>query len=137
MPDLWFGLIVGALAAAAIAAPLFGPWRFRVRLLATAPMTDPFTGLGLTPRPDMRVVRLLALESRDGDVEITVEETDTHRSSHISLVRAGCAPGAVAKLDAWLALGTPLLLMTDLGHIHVFGPDGAINDLSRIGAKVR
>jgi hypothetical protein len=137
MPNLWIGVILGAIVAAAIAAPLFAPWRFRVRLLANAPMTDPFTGLGLAPRPDMRVVRLLALESHNGDVEIAVEEIDTHRASHISLVRAGCVPAVVAKLDAWMVLGTALLMMTDDGHIHMFGPDGAVNNLSRTGAKVR
>jgi hypothetical protein len=85
----------------------------------------------------MRVVRLLALDSHDGDVEITLEEIDTPRASHTSLVRAGCVPAVVAKLDAWMALDTPLLMMTDRGHLHVYGPDGAVNNLSRAGERVR
>jgi hypothetical protein len=137
MQHFWLGCALGALLAVTIAAPLLAPWRIRVRYLATAPMTDPWTGLGLAPRLDMRVVRLSALECREGDVEITVEELDTDRTSHFTLARAGCAPAAVAKLDGWMALRTPLLMITDHGHVCVSGPDGAVTNLSLTREKVR
>lgn len=124
------GCALGALIIFAIAVPLLAPWTIRVRFLATASMTDPWTGLGLTPRPDMRVVRLSTVASHDGAVEISIEDTDTQRATRATLVRAACAPGAVAKLDGWMALRTPLLMMVDQGHVHLYGPDGVVTNLS-------
>jgi hypothetical protein len=137
MLHFWLGCALGALIVVTVAAPLIAPWRIRVRYLATAPTTDPWTGLGLAPRPDMRVVRLSTLECHDATVEISIEEIDTHRAAHFELVRAACAPLAVAKLDAWMALGTPLLMMTEHAHVHIYGPDGAVTNLSLSREKVR
>ena len=133
---LW-GCALGGFVVVAIAVPLVAPWRIRVRYLATAPTMDPWTGLGLTPRPDMRVVRLAALESRDGTVEISIEEVDTHRAVRVTLVRTACAPAVLAKLDGWMALRTPLLMMADDGHFHMYGPDGVVTNLSLVREKVR
>jgi hypothetical protein len=103
----------------------------------TAPTTDPWLGLGLTPQLEMRAVQLAAFESHDGDVELVAEEVDTDRATRITLVRAGCTPAAVAKLDGWMALRTPLLMMTEHGFVHMYGPDGAVTNLSLAGEKVR
>lgn len=130
MLHFWLGCALGALIVITVAAPLVAPWRIRVRYLSTAPMTDPWTGLGLTPRPDMRVVRLSTLECHDATVEISIEEIDTHRAARVNLVRAACAPAAVAKLDGWMTLGTPLLMLAEHGHVHIYGPDGAVTNLT-------
>lgn len=137
MQHFVLGCAIGALIAAAVAAPLFAPWSFRVRYLVAAPTTDPWHGLGLTPRLEMRAVRLSAFECHDGDVELVADEVDTDRTTRITLVRQGCTPALVAKLDAWMALRTPLLMITDHGHVHVYGPDGAVTNLSLAGEKVR
>lgn len=137
MQHFLLGCALGALIAVAIVAPLVAPWPIRMRYLATAPMTDPWSGLALAPGLEMRAVRLSTLECREGDVEISVEEIDTDRTCRVTLERAACAPAAVAKLDGWLALGAPLLMMTDHGQVHVYGPDGAVTNLSQLGEKVQ
>jgi hypothetical protein len=136
MQHFVLGCAIGGLIAAAILAPLLAPWPIRLRYLVNAPMTDPWTGLGLAPRLDMHAVVLSAIECHEGDVEISIDETGTRRTSRITLTRAGCPPVALAKLDGWLAMRTPLLMVKEHGHIYVQGPDGAVTNLTPVGERV-
>ena len=137
MTHFLIGCALGALVAACVGAPFLLPWSLRVRYLVTAPMTDPLFGLGLSPSLDMRAVTLAASGNNQGDIDCAVEEIDGDRASSVKLVHAGCVPGAVAKLDAWTAQRTPLLMIMDHGHAHMYGPDGAVTDLSFTGEKIR
>jgi hypothetical protein len=136
MPLFVLGGALGALIAAAIAALFFAPWPIRVRYLVNAPTTDPWTGLGLAPRLDMHEVHISALESHEGVVEISVDEIATHCTTRITLTRAGCPPAALAKLDGWMTMRTPLLVIKEHGHVHLYGPDGAVTKLAPVGEKV-
>jgi len=131
------GCVLGALVALCIGAPLFLPWPLRVRYLVVAPMTDPWTGLGLAPRLDMRAVKLSAIDSDHGDVELTVDEIDAGHRSCITLASSACDPSALAKLDAWMAMHTTLLMIVEHGHAHVYGPDGAVTNRSLASEKIR
>jgi hypothetical protein len=137
MPTFVIGCALGALVAASIGSPFLLPWSLRVRYLAVAPMTDPWTGLGLAPRLDLRPVRLSAVESEHGDVELVFEEIGTGHQSRIALARSACAPSALAKLDGWMALRTTLLMVMDHGHAHVYGPDGAVTNLTLASERIR
>jgi len=129
--------VFGALVAACIAAPFVLPWPTRVRYLAAASMTDPWTGLGFAPRLDMRPVRLCAVESDYGDVELALDEIDTGHRSRVIYARAASVPSVLARLDGWMALRATLLMIVDHGHAHLYGPDGAVTNLSLAGEKIR
>ncbi|MGO9873092.1 MAG: hypothetical protein ACLPVY_04760 [Acidimicrobiia bacterium] len=135
MPQFLFGCSVGALIAACASAPFLVPWPLRVRYLVTAPMTDPWFGLGPVPLLDMRAVLLCSVEREGRDVELVFAEIDTGHNVGITL-RSAYLPGAVAQLDGWMARRTPLLLIND-GHAHVYGPDGAVTDLTFAREKIR
>ena len=130
------GCAIGALIAAVVAVPLVAPWPVRLRYLLTTPATDPFHWLAPVPRLEMRAVRLTEFDCHDGDVDLIADEVDTDRTTRITLEHRGCTPAAVAKLDGWMTLGTPLLMMTDQGKVHLYGPDGAVTNLDRVGEKV-
>ena len=76
-------------------------------------------------------------DCHDGDVDLIADEVDTDRTTRITLEHRGCTPAAVAKLDGWMALGTPLLMMTDQGKVHLYGPDGAVTNLDPSGREGR
>ena len=138
MGTFLIGCALGAFVAACIGAPFLLPWPLRVRYLVTAPMTDPWTGLGPGPRLDMRAVRLCAVESDHGEVELTFDEIDTGHRPRITLASQECAPAALAKFDGWMVLRTTLLMIVDHGYAHVYGPDGAVTTLSLVaGEKIR
>ena len=130
------GCAIGASIAAVVAVPLVAPWPVRLRYLLTAPATDPFHWLAPTPRLEMRAVRLTEFDCHDGDVDLIADEVDADRATRITLEHRGCTPAAVAKLDGWMTLETPLLMMTEHGKVHLYGPDGAVTNLDRVGEKV-
>jgi hypothetical protein len=136
MQHFLIGCTLGAAIAAAIAAPLFGPWPFRVRYLANAQTVDPLLGLGPTPRLDLRMVTVTSVALTDGRVAVEIAETGSRRETGLSLSRT--APVAtVAKLEGWSTLHTPLLeIVDDDGAVHLFGPDGAVIDLIAVKEKV-
>jgi len=84
----------------------------------------------------MRAVRLCSVERKDCDVELVFAEIDTGHNVGITL-RSVYVPGAVAQLDGWMALRTPLLLIMDDGHAYVYGPDGAVTDLTFARERIR
>jgi hypothetical protein len=139
MSHFLIGFAIGGAIAACIAVPLVAPWSFRVRYLATAQAFDPWHGLdlGLTPRLDMRAVKLVSVEAKHGGVELAVEDLDGDRASRRTLARTSCPPHAVAELDGWMALRTPLLLMVDGELVHVYGPESAVTNLSFVKERVR
>jgi len=128
---------VCGLVAASISAPFLLPWSLRVRYLVNAPWTDPFLGLGPAPRLEMRAVTLSALEIHHGDIEVAFDEIGGRRMSVIRFDRSGCAPWVVATLDGWMALRTPLLMMTDRGQVHIYGPRDAVTELTIAGVESR
>jgi hypothetical protein len=85
----------------------------------------------------MRAVRLCAVESDHGDVELAFDEIDTGRRSRVTLVVPECASSALAKFDGWMVLRTTLLMIVDHGHANVYGPDGAVTTLSLVGERIR
>jgi hypothetical protein len=131
------GCAIGALIVACLGAPFVLPWPVRVRYLVTTPMSDPWTGLGPVPRLNMRAVRLCAVESRRGDVGLAFDEIDAGENARITVEHSTCGPSALATLDGWMALRTTLLMITDHGHAHVYGPDGAVTNLSLARQRTR
>ena len=138
MEHFLIGCVLGAAIVAAIGVPLLAPWPFRVRYLANATTIDPLLGLGPTTRLEMRAVTPVAVDVFAGGVELVAEEVGTREPRRVSLTRVHCAPAVVAELDGWAATRTPLLMIVDDDDaVHLYGPDGAVTNLSRAGAKVR
>jgi hypothetical protein len=131
------GCSIGVLAAACIGAPFLLPWSLRVRYLAAAPMTDPVLGLAPGLRVEMRAVRLSAVECHRGELELVVHDLADPSTGRVTLAASTYTPGALAKLDAWLALRTPLLMLIDPEGVAVHGPDGALNNLRLLRARAR
>jgi hypothetical protein len=99
-------------------------------------MTDPWFGLGPVPLLDMRAVQPCSVERKDCDVELVFAAIDTNHNACITF-RSAYVPGVVAQLDGWMALRTPLLLITDEGHAHVHGPDRAVTDFTSAQERIR
>jgi len=137
MSTFALGCALGALIAACIGAPFLLPWPMRVRYLVAAPMTDPWTGLGLAPRLDTRAVKLRAIERHNGDLEFALDDLDSGQNSRITITRSAYVPSVLAKLDRWSALGTTLLMIMEHDHTHLYGPDGAVTYLSLAREKIR
>ncbi len=139
MTHFLIGCALGGAVAACIGAPLIAPWPVRVRYLAVAQTLDPWLGLdlGMTPRLDMRAVELVSVEADLGRVELVVQDLDGDRGYRRTLAGTACAPATVAELDGWMALRTPLLMIVDQGLAHVYGPDGAVTNLSFVKESVR
>lgn len=137
MSTFVIGCALGALIAACISAPFLLPWPMRVHYLVAAPMTDPWTGLGLAPRLDMRAVKLRAVESHHGDLELALDDLDTGQSSRVTIANSACVPSVVSKLDGWMALRTTLLMIMDHGDAHLYGPDGAVTNLNLAREKIQ
>jgi hypothetical protein len=139
MSHFLIGCAIGGAIVACIGGPLIAPWSVRVRYLAAAPAFDPWLGadLGLTPRLDMRAVKLVNVEADHGGVELAVEDIDGDHGSRRTLARTSCPPHAVAELDGWMALRTPLLMIVDRELVHVYGPESAVTNLSFVKERVR
>jgi hypothetical protein len=139
MSNFLIGSALGALVVLCIALPFVGPWPLRVRFLATAPLVDPWLGLAVAPRFQMRMVTLEAVEARDGHVELTVDEPARGRDAQPAVfAREGCSPALVAQLEGWSAVHTSLLLaIEEDGHVHLYGPRASVTDLVPTGSAVR
>jgi hypothetical protein len=135
MWQLVIGCSAGALVAASISAPFLLPWSLRVWYLVDAPWTDPFLGLQPAPRLEMRAVKLSGVEIHHSDVEIALGEMGTVRTSVVRFAGAAAVPSVVAKIDGWIARRTPLLMMTDAGQVHIYGPDDAVTELTIAGER--
>ena len=139
MSHFLIGFAIGGAIVACIGVPLIAPWSIRVRYLAAAPAFDPWFGLdlGMTPRLDIRPVKLVSVESNHGGVDLAVEDLDGDPRSRRTLARTSCPTHAVAELDGWMALRTPLLMIVDRELVHVYGPDRAVTNLSFVKERVR
>ncbi|HEY5172745.1 MAG TPA: hypothetical protein VIK54_13540 [Acidimicrobiia bacterium] len=133
------GCALGATVVICIGVPFLAPWPIRLRYLLTAQVADPVLGLGPTSRLSMWEVTLTVVEANRGHLDLVVDETGNGRSARrIALIRDGCVPSEVAKLDGWLATRTPLLMIVDEdGDTHLNGPDGVVAHLDRVGEKIR
>ena len=138
MSHFLIGCAIGAAIAACVGVPLIAPWPVRVRYLAAAQAFDPWHGLdlGLTPRLDMRAVRLVSVVSGHGGVELAVEDLDGDHGTRRTLARTSCPPRAIAELDGWMAERTPLLMIVDRELVHVYGSDSAVTNLSFVKERV-
>ena len=139
MSHFLIGFAIGSAIAACIGLPLIAPWSMRVRYLAAAPVFDPWHGLdlGLTPRLDMRAVKLVSVEANNGGVELAVEDLNGDHASRRTLARTSCPPRAVAELDGWMTLGTPLLMIVDKELVDMYGPESGVTNLSFVKERVR
>ena len=138
MSNFLIGSALGGLVVVCVALPFVGPWSIRVRYLATAPLVDPWLGLG-APRFQMLMVTLVGVEAHDGRVALTVDEPARGRDAPPAMfTRAACSPRVVAELDGWSALRTPLLMVIDEeGRTHLHGPRTSVSDLVPTGSVVR
>ena len=134
MDNFLFGCMIGIAAALCIAAPFLLPWHTRVRYLVSVPAIDPRLGTGPLPRHELREVRVAAVETCRGQLELAVEEVGAgHNHRRTALVRDACEPAVIARLDGWAVLDTPLLLIVDdERRAHVYGPDGAVTNLALV-----
>ena len=138
MSNFVIGSTLGALVVLCIALPFVGPWSIRVRYLATAPLVDPWLGLGAAPRFQMRMVFLAGVVARDGRVELTVDERARGRDAQPEVFTRECSPAVVAQLDGWSAVHTPLLMVIEEdGRVHLYGPRSSVTDLIPAAAGVR
>ena len=105
------------------------PWPMRVRLPRCGSDDRPVDRARARAPPRHASGEVGAVESDQGDVELTVDEIDTgRRARRITLASQECAPSTLAKFDGWMALRTTLLMIVDHGYAHVYGPDGAVTD---------
>jgi hypothetical protein len=100
-----------------------------------AQMSDPLLGLGAPPGVAMRGMQLVAVSADGGHVVVVVDEIDAGEvPRRATLTRDGCPSSAVARLDGWEALHTPLLVIADEGdRVHVYGPDGGVTGFTLVG----
>jgi hypothetical protein len=93
-------------------------------------MTDPLTGLGAPPGLEIRGMRMVAVNADRGRVEVVVDEIGPGEvPRRATLTREDCPAAAVAQLDGWESLHTPLLVIADEdAQVHMYGPDGAVTD---------
>ena len=82
------------------------------------------------------MVRLSEVECHAGALQIFVRGLADERAADVTLTASACVPGTLAKLDGWLALRTPLLMVIDQGDADVYGPDGELKAL-RVEIQVR
>ena len=137
MSHFLLGCALGAAIAASVGVPLFAPWPFRVRYLATAQTIDPLLGFGPTPRLATRAVTVVSVEAVDGHVQLELADLGSGRDTRrTTLSRRACTPAVVAELDGWATLREPLLMIIDEDRsVHLYGPKGAVTDLLAVAKE--
>jgi hypothetical protein len=128
MLPLLLGVLCGAVVTLVLAGPLFASWPTRVRWLVHAQVPDPMLGLPAPAHTLLSEARVVDLETRDHSVEVSVVELPAGRPR--VLVAEGAAPGLVARLEGWLAVREPLLLIIDgTDRADLAGPDTTFTGL--------
>ena len=128
MGALAFGVLVGAIVALAVSAPLFASWPTRLRYLLVAQTMDPFGGLPLWRGAVMCEVAVVEVSLHRDWVEVTLAEgRGGSQTRQRRLIVHSTAPGLVAHLEGWCAIRLPLLLTCDeCGEAQLAGPGATL-----------
>ena len=128
MGALAFGVLVGAIVALAVCAPLFASWPTRLRCLLVAQTMDPFGGLPLGWGTVMCEVTVVEVNLKRDWVEVTLAEGwGGSQTRQRRLIVHSTAPGLVANLEGWCAVRLPLLLTCDeRGEAQLAGPGATL-----------
>ena len=124
MSAVLFGVLVAAIVALAVAAPLLASWPTRLRYLLVAQTMDPYGGMQLWSGVVMCEVAIVEVSVRGDTVGVTVTEGRGGSSTRQRrLAVYSTAPGLVAQLEGWCTVHVPLILASsDSGHLQLLGP---------------
>ena len=136
MGALLAGVAVGFAVSAIAMSPLVMPWRSRVRWLVALQVPDPMLGFAAPPPWNVQAMQLVDVCGDDAHTLLIADETACDRvAGRYLLVAGACPPGLRAKLEGWVAVRTPVLLLRDNAGLHLVGPDGGLPVLERRAAS--
>ena len=123
MSALLFGVLLGAIVALVLSAPLLASWPTRLRCVLVAQTMDPFGGMPGWSTLVMCEVAIVAVSMHGDTVEVTVAEVCGASTRLRRLVVRSTAPGLVAQLEGWSAVRLPLILASgESGDMQLVGP---------------
>ena len=139
MSEFLLGCALGFFFVGCIAAPFVAPWPVRVRFLVAAQVADPVFGVGPPRDVILQEVHVMNVDAAQGHVDLVVEAAGVAPARRRrAFARDSCAPADIAKLDGWSTTHESLLMVVDeRGGGHLFGPNGAVNYLNRVGENVK
>ena len=108
MSALLFAVLLGAIVALVVSAPLLASWPTRLRCVLVAQTMDPFGGMPAWSGVVMCEVAIVEVGVHEDGVEVTVAEgRGGSWMRQRRLVVHSTAPGLVAQLEGWCAVRLP------------------------------